>query len=84
MCSQNFIHNDVIITNNDGIQSCEIERKKYSITETSTTNHNAQRIAATSTSVLNLNTTTRLLPVGKGYMCYQNDGKTAYAARCIK
>ena len=25
-----------------------------------------------------------LPPVGKEYMCFQNDGKTAQAARCIK
>ena len=34
--------------------------------------------------MLNLHTTTRLLPVGKEYMCFQNDGKNAQAARCIK
>ena len=34
--------------------------------------------------MLNLNTTTRLPTVGKEYMCFQNDGKTAQAARCIK
>ena len=34
--------------------------------------------------MLNLHITTRLPPVGKEYMCFQNDCKTAQAYRCIK
>ena len=65
-CSKNSIHNDVSITNNDNMQSCETARKQhYSIPNTSTPNHHAQRIANTSASVLNLQTTTILPPVGK-------------------
>ena len=56
----------------------------YSIPTTSNTHHRAQRIATTSSSMLNLHTTTRLPPVGKEYMCFQNYGKTAQAARCIR
>ena len=41
------------------------QEKIYSIPTTSTTNHHAQRIAAISTNLLNLHTTTKLPPVGK-------------------
>ena len=34
--------------------------------------------------MINLHKTTGLPPVGKEYMCFQNDGKTSQAARCIK
>ena len=34
--------------------------------------------------MINLHTTTVLPPVGKEYTCFQKDGKTAQAARCIK
>ena len=64
--SQNTIHNDASITNNDDIQSCETARKQnYSIPKFSTPNHHTQRIATTSSSILNLNTPTILPPVGK-------------------
>ena len=83
--SQNTIQNDATITNNDDIQSCETAKKQnYSIPTISTPNHHSQRIASTSSSRLNLNTPTILPPVGKEYMCFQKDGKTAQAARCIK
>ena len=83
MCSGNSIHNDLNITNSDSIQLCK-KKKSYSIPTTSTPNHHAQIIAATSASLLNLHTATKLNPVGKQYMCFQNDGKTAQAAKCIK
>ena len=35
-------------------------------------------------SLLNLHTTTKSTPVGKEYMCFQNDGKTDQAAKCVK
>ena len=41
------------------------KEKNYSIPTTSTPNNHAQRIAATSASLLNLHTTTKLPPVGK-------------------
>ena len=41
-------------------------------------------MATTFASMLNLHKTTILPPVGKEYMCFQNDGKTSQAARCIK
>ena len=66
LCSQNSIHNDVSIINNDDIHSRKTSRKKNcSIPITSTPNHHAQRIATTSASMLNLHTTTILPPVGK-------------------
>ena len=66
LCSKSFIHNDLSITNNDDIQSCETQRKRnYSIPTTSTSNHHAQRIAVTSVNFLNLHTTAKLSPVGK-------------------
>ena len=41
------------------------QEKNYSTPTTSTTNHYAQHIGATSVSLLNLNTPTNLPPVGK-------------------
>ena len=71
LCSKNSIHNDLSIANNDDIQSCETQRKQnYSILTTSTPNHHAQRIAATSVNLLNLHTTKKLIPVGKEYVCF--------------
>ena len=34
--------------------------------------------------LLNLHTTKKLTPVDKAYMCFQNDGKTYQATKCIK
>ena len=66
LCSQNNIQNDVRITNNDNIQSCETERKQNcKIPTASTPNHHAQRIANTFASILNLHTPTILPPIGK-------------------
>ena len=80
LCSQNTIHNDVRITNNDGIQSCETARKQnYSIPTTSIPNHHAQCISTTSASMLNVHTPTGLTPVGEEHMCVQKDGKTSQA-----
>ena len=85
LSSQNTIQNDARITNNYDIQSCETTRKQnYKITTTSNLNHNAQSMATTSASMLNLHTTTALPPVGKEYMCFQKDGKTVQDARCIE
>ena len=65
--------------------SCVKHREKYySIPTTSTKNQHAQRISSTSVSLLNLHTTTKLPPVGKYYMCFHNNGKTAQAAKCNK
>ena len=64
--SKNSIQNDLSITNNDNIQSCETEGKQNcSIPTTSTPNHRAQRISNTSASMLNLHKTAILPPVGK-------------------
>ena len=65
LCSKNSIHNDVSITNNNDIQSCESERKNCSIPTNSTPNHHAQHIANTSSSVLNLHTTMGFPTFGK-------------------
>ena len=66
MYSPNTIQNDERITKNDDIQSCETARKKnYIIPTTSTPNNHTQRIATTSSSILNLNTPTILTPEGK-------------------
>ena len=82
---QNTIQNDASITNNDDIKSCETARKQnYSIPTISTPNHLTQRIATTSSSVLNFNIRTILPTVGKEYMCFQKDGKTSQDTRCIK
>ena len=66
LCSQNSIHNDVSITNNDYIQSCETARRKnYSIPTPSNPNHHAQCISTTSASMLNLHATAILPRVVK-------------------
>ena len=83
MYSQNTIQNDASIKNNDDIQSFET-LKIYSIQTISTPNHHTQGIATTSSSILYLNTPTILLTIGKQYMYFQNNGKTAQAARCNK
>ena len=59
-------------------------KKNYSIPTTSTTNHHAQLISSTSVSLFNLHTTKKLPPVGKKYICFQNDGETSQASKCIK
>ena len=84
LCSQNTTQNDLRITNNDDMHSYETTIKNYSIPTTSNTNHHAQRIDESLVSLLNLNTTTKLPTVGKEYMCFQNDGKTAHSAKCIR
>ena len=85
LCSQNTIQNDVSITNNDNIQPCEAPRKQdYGIKTTSTPNHHSQCISTTSASILNLHTPTILPPIDKYYKCFQKDGKTSQATRCIK
>ena len=33
---------------------------------------------------MNLNTTAKLPPVGKEYMCFHIDGKSAQASKCVK
>ena len=82
---QNTIQDDASITNNDKIHYCETPRKKnYIIPTISTTNHHSQYVPNTSPSILNLNTPTILLPVGKEYMCFQKDGKNSQSTRCIK
>ena len=77
MYSPNTIQNDERITKNDDIQSCETAKRNYSIPTILTPNNHTQRIATTSSSILNLNTHTILSPIGKEYMCFLNDGKTA-------
>ena len=60
------------------------KEKNYSIPTTSTPNHHAQRIPSTPASLLNLQPTTKLPPVVKEYMCFQNDCTTSQTAKCIK
>ena len=63
--SQNTIQIDASIKNNDNIQSCETARNNYIIPTISKPYHHTQRIATTSSSILNLNTPKILPPVGK-------------------
>ena len=64
--SQNTIHNDATITNNDNIKSCETPQKQnYIISTISTPDRCSQYIASTSSSRLDFNTSTVLPPVGK-------------------
>ena len=60
------------------------KENNYSIPTISTPNHHKQRITTTYSSILNLNTPKILPPVGKEYICFQKDNKTAQAYRCIK
>ena len=60
------------------------QEKNYSIPTTSTPNHYVQRISATSVILLNLNTPTNLPPMGKEYICFKIDAKSAQAAKCVK
>ena len=46
--------------------------------------HHSQRIATTYSSILNLNTSTILPPVGKEYMCFMKEDKSDQADRCNK
>ena len=85
MCSKNSIQNDLSIKNNDDIESCETQGKKScSIPTTPTPNHHGQNIAVTSVNLSNLHTTLIFPQVGKEYLCFQDVGKTAQAATCIK
>ena len=59
------------------------KEKSYSIPKNSTPNHHAQRIDATSVSLLNLHPTKKLPPVGKEYMCFQSDGKDRIMTKAI-
>ena len=59
-------------------------KTNYSIATISTPNHHTQHIYTTSSSILNLNTPMILPMAGKYYICFQKDGKTSQAARCIK
>ena len=86
LCSKNSIHNDLRISKIMLTYSPVKTQIKqdYIIPNTSTTNHHAQRIVATSINLLNLHTTTKLYLVGKWYKCVQNNGKTDQSAKCIK
>ena len=48
LCSQNTIQNDLNITNNDNIKSCETPRKNCITPNTSNPNHRAQCIGSMS------------------------------------
>ena len=65
LCSQNIIQNDLNITNNDSIHSCEIPRKKNRITTTLNPNHHEQRIGVMSMHSFNLHITAKLPPASK-------------------
>ena len=85
LCSKNSIHDDLSITNNYDIQSCEtVIKQNYSIPTISTPNHHAQLFAATSVNFLNFHTTTILSPVGKEYIGFHNNCKNSQASKCIK
>ena len=71
-------------TMTDNIQSCETPKTNYNISTISTPTHTSQRIASTSSSILNSNTPTKLPPVGKEYMCFMKESKYDQAVRCIK
>ena len=62
---QNITQNDASITNNDDIQSYETARFFFIIPIISTTNHDTQLVAITSSSILNLNTPMILPLLGK-------------------
>ena len=59
------------------------QEKNYSIPTTSIPNHHAQRIGSMSVHLFNLNTTEKLPPVSNLYVCFQINGKSTQAAKCI-
>ena len=65
LCSQNTIQNDLNITNNDDIQSCETPIKNYSIPTTSTPKNHAQPIGAMQVHSFNSHTTVKFPPLVK-------------------
>ena len=60
------------------------QEKNYSILTTSAPKHHAQHISAMPVSSFNLHTTAKSKPVGKEYMYFQIDGKSAQTAKCVK
>ena len=60
------------------------QEKKYIIQTTSTPNHHAQRIGDIAVIFLNLSTTSKLPPLGKEYICFQNGGKYDQTTKCFK
>ena len=62
----------------------DIKKQYYIIPTISTPNHHTQRIATTSSSILNLNTPTILHPVGFFFLSFLKEDKTDQAGRCIK
>ena len=60
------------------MQSCETPIKQnYIIPTTSTPNHHSQCIDAMSGNLFNIYATKTLPPMGKEYICFQIDGKSA-------
>ena len=59
-------------------------KQNYSITATSTPKNHVQRIIVMPVCSFNLRTTLKLTLVGKEYMCFQIDGKSAQSSKCIK
>ena len=53
------------------------ENKVIAFPNISAKNHPVQHIGAMSVRLFNLSTTAKLPPVGKKYMCFQIDGKSA-------
>ena len=60
------------------------QEKNYIILTTSTPKHHAQSIGAMPVSSFNLHKTAKLPPVGKEYICFQIDVKSAQAAKYVK
>ena len=60
------------------------QEKKYSITTTTTQNHQVQNISFISVRSFSLQTTAKSPSVGKEYMCFQINGKSDQYAKCVK
>ena len=60
------------------------QEKNSSIPNTSTPNHHVQLIGTKSVRYFNLNTTAKLPPAVKDYVCFKIDGKSAQVAKCVK
>ena len=82
LCSQNTTPNDLNITSNYDIGSCETQRKQnYRIPTTSTKIDHVRRISAMPFCSFSLHTTVKLPPVSKKYMCFQIDIESAQASK---
>ena len=72
------------ISNTDYIQYCVTPQKNCSVQDTSTPTYLTPLNATLYIAYVKLHTTTKLPPAGKEYLCFQINGKSSQAAKCVK